>query len=415
MFLPIRAAQNPVINEADPTCPSITSAMASVVTLGKTGCPNLSAALERKQYDKPSMFTDPVEANKGNYGVPRSPQLVVAQYGNYLQYFDWQWARAVSGNKNVFGGARPLFTLLFVVLGVFGAMRHYRNDRKSFWYFFTLFATLSIGLTFYLNFRYGYTYPVDVGLDSREVRERDYFFIVSFSLWGLWAGVGLAAAWQWIGERVRDARGEAHSERPPLAFASVFVLALIPLALNWSWANRRNDYTARDWAYNLLNSVEPYGVLFTNGDNDTFPLWYAQEVEGIRRDVTVIVMSYLNTDWYARQIRQLTTPCPAGVDPMKDPTRNICQRPYDATNGPRVYASMTKPPTKTILPLTDDQIKQVADNPPFRLPENQIFKVGNIETVLPANDVMLPADVFLAQIVNNSLDDRPIYDQTFID
>jgi hypothetical protein len=91
------------------------------------------------------------------------------------------------------------------------------------------------------------------------------------------------------------------------------VIALIPLFANWSWANRNYDYSARDWAYNLLMSVEPYGVLFTNGDNDTFPLWYLQEVEGIRRDVTVIVMSYLNTPWYAKQLRDLTQPCPPGV------------------------------------------------------------------------------------------------------
>ena len=89
----------------------------------------------------------------------------------------------------------------------------------------------------------------------------------------------------------------------------ILALALIPLALNWSWATRTYDYAARDWAYNLLQSVEPYSVLFTNGDNDTFPLWYLQEVEGIRRDVTVIVTSYLNTDWYTKQLKDLTTPC----------------------------------------------------------------------------------------------------------
>ena len=100
--------------------------------------------------------------------------------------------------------------------------------------------------------------------------------------------------------------------------APVLLLALIPLLSNWSWASRRTDYSARDWAYNLLMSVEPYGVLFTNGDNDTFPLWYLQETEGIRRDVTVVVTSYLNLGWYAKQNRDLTRRqvCGAGDVPF---------------------------------------------------------------------------------------------------
>jgi hypothetical protein len=410
LYLPLRAKQQPIINEADPTCPTLGSAMVSVTTLGKAGCANLSDALARKQYDKPSMMTDPVEANKGNYGVPRSPVLFVAQIGNYLQYFDWQWARSVSGNNNFFGGARPLFTLLLVFLGLFGALKHYRRDRKSFWYMAVLFATLSFGLVLYLNFRYGYTYPVDVGMDSREVRERDYFFIVSFSLWGLWAGIGLAALWQWFGERIADARGEVSGERPTWSGAGVFALAFIPLMLNFSWASRRNDWAARDWAFNLLNSVEPYGVLFTNGDNDTFPLWYAQEVEGVRQDVTVIVMSYLNTNWYATQLRNLTTPCKPGQNPYADSTRIVCQRPYDSQHGPKVYTDLhAKAPTKSILPMSDGQIAQIANNAPFRLPQNQIFQVGHISAEIPADEVMLPADLFLGYIITNALNDRPIY------
>jgi hypothetical protein len=423
MFLPLRANLKPVINEADPTCPSVSSAMVSVVTMGRAGCPDLSAALARKQYDKPSMFSDPVEAGKGNYDVPRGPQLLVAQIGNYLQYFDWQWARSVSGQNNFFGGARPLITLLFIVLGALGALYHYRRDKKSFWYVAVLFATLSFGLMFYLNFRYGYSYPLDVGMDSREVRERDYFFIVSFSIWGIWTGIGLAAAWQWLSERIADARGETVTDRPQLAAAAVLVLALVPFAANFTWADRRHDWSARDWAFNLLNSVEPYGVLFTNGDNDTFPLWYAQEVEGVRQDVTVIVMSYLNTNWYAKQLSSLTAPCAAGVNPYSDSTRIICQRPYDAKNGPKVYTNALaktpaelpnaepgrRPPTSSILPLTVAQIDQIANNPPFRLQDNQVFRAGNIETVIEQDEVMLPADIFMASIVSSSIADRPIY------
>ena len=275
LFLPIRAAIGPVINEADPST-----------------WHSLWDSLARKQYDKPSMFMNPLDPS-----VPRDIGLLAWQVGNYLEYFDWQWARSVAGPTSWFGGARPVFTVLFAGLGIYGAVAHYRRDRVSWWYVFLLFLTLSAGLTFYLNFKYGYTVPApDVTLEMREVRERDYFFLCSFSVWGLWVGVGLAAIWQRLAQGVPRA-AEARS----LALASpVLVLGFLPLVLNWTWASRRSDYVARDWAYNLLQSVEPYGVLFTNGDNDTFPLWYLQEVEGVRKDVTVIVTSYLNTNWYVR-------------------------------------------------------------------------------------------------------------------
>ncbi|HEY0304835.1 MAG TPA: DUF2723 domain-containing protein, partial [Longimicrobiales bacterium] len=243
MYLPIRAGQQPVINEADPTCPSIGSALTSVLTLGRAGCENLSDALNRKQYDKPSMFSDPVAAFRGE-DLPRSPSQLAAQIANYFQYFDWQWGRSISGNRAWFGGARPLVTVLFIFLGIFGAIQHFKRDRKSFWYFFTLVATLSFGLTFYLNFRYGYSIPLDVPVEAREVRERDYFFIVSFSLWGVWTGIGIAALWQWIGNRMTEAKGAVTTSRPPLAAAAVLVFALLPFVLNFNWANRNYDWSA---------------------------------------------------------------------------------------------------------------------------------------------------------------------------
>ncbi|HEY0672462.1 MAG TPA: DUF2723 domain-containing protein [Longimicrobiales bacterium] len=408
LYLPLRAGLDPVINEADPTCPTVGSAMQSILTLGRVGCENLSDALARKQYDKPSMFSDPVEAMQGNSGVPRGPKLFVAQIGNYFQYFDWQWARSVSGNRSWFGGARPLISLLFIFFGVFGAIQHFKRDKKSFWYVAVLFATLSFGLTFYLNFRYGYSIPLDVGIGSREVRERDYFFIVSFSIWGVWAGIGLAALWQWIGTRLNDAKGLAQGARPPLAAAAILVFALLPFLLNFSWANRSYDWSARDWAYNLLMSVEPYGVLFTNGDNDTFPLWYAQEVEGVRKDVTVIVMSYLNTPWYVKQLSGLTAPCAPNQDPAADPTRIICQRPFEPARSPAFYRN-ARVPTKSIMPLSEQQIDQISSTQPFMMQQAQLFTAGNIQTTIRQGEVMLPADIFLGYIIVNSIQDRPIY------
>jgi hypothetical protein len=401
LVLPLRAALGPVINEAAPTCPDIGSAIGAIITYGRAGCVELSEALNRTQYLKPPL-------------LPRQSPLS-DQFVNYLQYFDWQWARSMDGANTVFGAMRMPFTMLFTGLGVWGAIEHGRRDRASFVFMMTLFATVSAALVFYLNFKYGYTLlaPVqDRGL--HEVRERDYFFLISFSVWGLWVGMGIVTLWR---EAAREMKTTLAKVSPILG------LALLPLFLNWGWASRAHDYSARDWAYNLLMSVEPYAVLFTNGDNDTFPLWYLQEVEGIRQDVTVIVGSYLNTHWYARQLKQLTTPCEPGVDPADEPSLIVCQRPYTAENTGAAYVSdpaaaggkiallMDEPiraPTKSILPLTDEQIVQTASSYPT-VQEELRLQLGNVVATIAGNQYLNPWQQFALNILNESLDERPIY------
>ncbi|HSG48298.1 MAG TPA: DUF2723 domain-containing protein, partial [Longimicrobiales bacterium] len=164
LFLPIRAELDPVINEAAPECVTLTDALVSVGTYGNAGCEPLNDALKRRQYEKPPLN-------------PRQAPLA-SQFTNYLQYFDWQWARGVDGREVTFPAGRIIFTMLFTALGVWGAMEHYRRDRKSFAYVATLFGTLSLGLVYYLNFKYGYSIGAPEGA-AREVRERDYFFVVS--------------------------------------------------------------------------------------------------------------------------------------------------------------------------------------------------------------------------------------------
>ncbi|MBT8405239.1 MAG: DUF2723 domain-containing protein [Gemmatimonadetes bacterium] len=402
LFLPLRANLAPVINEAAPECETLPSSLVSIATYGNAGCEPLNAALKREQYDKPALN-------------PRQAPLH-SQFLNYLQYFDWQWARSVDGRESVLPPLRVLFTMLFTGLGVWGAMEHHKRDRTSFWYVAVLLGTLSVGLVYYLNFKYGYSIP-DPQNDYtlHEVRERDYFFIVSFSVWGLWAGLGIAAIWQTVSERMKGwSRG-----------APVLGLALIPLVLNWPWATRHYDYAARDWAYNLLMSVEPYGVLFTNGDNDTFPLWYLQEVESIRRDVTVIVTSYLNTAWYAKQLRQLTTPCGPDEDWTDDPTRIICQREY-LPNTPAVYTDdpaaaeaegktaipldEVRAPTRGIFPadFDDATVEQIGQSY-FQLDRARQFAFGEVRTVLPEGTVLFPWHQYTLGILSNALGDRPIY------
>jgi hypothetical protein len=398
LFLPIRSGLDPVINEADPTCPTIGSALVSILTWGKAGCIALSEVLGRRQYEKPPLLPRL---------APLSSQLL-----NYFQYFDWQWSRAVAASDVLLPLARLPFTLLFTGLGLWGATEHAKRDRASFWYVLALFGTLSAGLVWYMNFKYGFAIAAPAG-GEHEVRERDYFFIVGFSVWGLWCGIGLTTIWGQLATRVGGLR----------TAAPVLAVALLPLVLNWGRANRSFDYSARDWAYNLLMSVEPYAVLFTNGDNDTFPLWYAQEVEGVRKDVTVIVTSYLNTPWYTKQLRDMTRPCAAGASPEQDPTRVICQRPYDTT-APAVYASQgdavaegavaialdyaLRAPDRPILDL-DDATVDAAAMSYIPMDQSRALDIGTIQAVIPAGGYLYPWHQFALTILTQSIDTRPIY------
>ncbi|CAN5649155.1 DUF2723 domain-containing protein [soil metagenome] len=390
LYLPIRAGLNPIINEADPTCASLGSAIVSVLTLGSAGCEDLSAALAREQYAKP----------------PVTERLTPfwAQMANYFQYFDWQWSRSLMGNIGYYAPARIPFTVLFLGLGGYGALQHFRRDRISFAYIGTLFATLSVGLVFYLNFKYGFGQVQAHGLsiELAEVRERDYFFLVSFSMWGLWVGIGLTALWLHVTAMFGS------RDRARLFASPVLAIAFIPLVLNWSYASRAGDYSARDWAYNLLQSVEPYGVLFTNGDNDTFPLWYLQEVEGIRRDVTVMVWSYLNTPWYVKQIRDLTEPCAAPGDAASDRTRILCQREFDPTTAPDFYTGATYP-TRSILPLSDADIDQATGFGYVQLPQDVVFEARGLRAELTAGTFLPAADQFVLTIIRTAWGDRPVY------
>ena len=400
LFLPIRSELGPVINEAQPACESVGAALGSIVTYGNAGCEDLSAALKRDQYNKPPL-------------LPRQAPLS-AQFQNWMQYFDWQWSRGLSSGELLFGRLRAPFTALFIGLGLLGAVEHYRRDKASWYYVVSLFAVVSAGLVFYLNFRYGFSIEGAV----QEVRERDYFFTVGFSLWGLMAGIGIATLWDWV--RRRSGRS--------LAFgAPVLGLALIPLVLNFSWASRAGDHSARDWAYNLLMSVEPYGLLFTNGDNDTFPLWYLQEVEGIRRDVTVAVTSYLNTDWYVKQLRDLTRPCPPGVDPDANPTRIICQRPYTAENTDAMYThdpaeaeAAGKVPLLLHQPIRvparsifseqlDDATIERAAYEQVRIDSAQVIPLGPITATMLGHAALDPWHRFALAAISNSITDRPVY------
>jgi hypothetical protein len=268
-WLPLRAAQYPPINEGEP-----------VGFLSQS----LQDVLNRVQYGKPEL-----SQRLATFG---------AQLANFWQYFSWQFARD-------WGRLGAVATGLFTLLGLTGLWELWRRDRRAGLAGVALLATLSVGLVYYMNFKYGFSqYPEEPSL-PREVRERDYFFVGSFAVYGAFVALGLGAVMRGGVEFLRD-RGTTRSR---WAMATpVLALALIPLLGNRVTASRAHETTPRDFAYDILQSVEPYGILITAGDNDTFPLWYAQEVEGIRRDVTLANLSLMNTRWHLRQLRRRQTP-----------------------------------------------------------------------------------------------------------
>src|SRR5881275_2380729 len=300
LFLPIRAAHFPAINEGEPTT---LQALWDVLT--------------RQQYGKPPVW--------------ERQATLAAQLGMWFQYFSWQWGRDFPGS------IQAGLAVVFGALGVLGAVRHWLADRRRAIAMTALVVTFTLFLIFYLNFKYGYSWQSEKQL-SREVRERDYFFIASFALWGVWVGMGLATLIEWISEAL-ELRVPDGTRRWTLA-TPVLLLALIPLWGNHLTASRKGETLARDFAFDLLQSVEPYGVLVTAGDNDTFPLWYAQEVEHVRQDVTVVNLSLANTDWYVRQLqrRPLAT--------------------FDSSAAPAIYRGRAWPkPTGKLLSFSDAYVQ----------------------------------------------------------
>jgi len=209
LFLPIRAAHFPAINEGEPT-----TARA------------LWEVLTRQQYGKP-----PITQRQASF---------VAQLGLWVQYFGWQWGRDFPDN------VRAALAVVFGFLGVVGAYRHLKADFRTAFAMVMLVSTLTLLLIFYLNFKYGYSQYPDQTQLAREVRERDYFFIGSFALWGVWVGMGLATVMEWIADWLEPR--EPDPARRWLLATPVLAIALVPLLGNHLTASRKGETLARDFA-----------------------------------------------------------------------------------------------------------------------------------------------------------------------
>ena len=179
---------------------------------------------------------------------------------------------------------------LAFVLGIIGMFYHaYRDERMAF-SIMSLFIMTGYAVILYLN------------QDDPQPRERDYSYVGSFFAFSVWIGVGTAGISEWIANYIKN----RELSKRFITLALILQIIFIPTAMasaNYHSHDRSGNFVAWDYSYNILQSCEPHAVIFTNGDNDTFPLWYLQEVEKVRTDVAVVNLSLLNTPWYIKQWR----------------------------------------------------------------------------------------------------------------
>ncbi|MCC7262655.1 MAG: DUF2723 domain-containing protein [Candidatus Latescibacteria bacterium] len=218
----------------------------------------------------------------------RTYQFWYLQAKYFFQQFPFPFlTKMVVFRKATENAADPVaVSLIPYLLGLGGMVWHAQRDRRRFLAFFAMFVIMGFGLSLYLN------------MPDPQPRERHYVFGGMFYAFALWMGLGWTGLVEYLRERFKLGNHLA---------TTVACLGLIlPVGIAtqlYHQEDRTDDYIAFDYGYNILQSADPNGIIFTNGDNDTFPLWYLQEVEGIRKDVSVVNLSLLNTGWYIKQLR----------------------------------------------------------------------------------------------------------------
>ncbi len=225
----------------------------------------------------------------------------------YMRYMGWNFIGREADWQDAGVRFSQLFGIPFVV-GLLGLFYHWKKDQKIAFVMSIFFLLAGFALAFYFN------------MQEQQPRERDYFFVYSVFSFCLWIGIGVAAILDYLRERLTVKNLNV------IAFGSfVVILIVVPgnmLRTNYHPMSRTGHYLAWDYSYNLLQSVEKDAVLITAGDNDTFPLWYLQDVEGVRRDVRIVNLSLANTDWYIKQLKH-NRPYGAKAVPISIPDDQI--------------------------------------------------------------------------------------------
>ncbi len=294
----------------------------------------------------------------------------------YIRYLSWQYFIGENGEVFIF----PFF------FGLLGAWWHFRRDPKRGFSILMLFFMTGLAIVAYLN------------QEDPQPRERDYAYVGSYFAFALWIGMGITAMFESI-EDLLQKKGE--NTRRVFAYGAIVLTScIIPLNMivqSYHTHDRKGNFVAWDYSHNMLESCEPNAIIFTNGDNDTFPLWYLQVVEGIRKDVRVVNLSLLNTDWYIKQLRDMEPKVPIALsDRFID--EKLCGRADEALlmrywpEGKQVWAIST--PTGEMR---------------WDVPATLYINTGLPEETPGKNNFVRIQDVMILHIIEQAKWQKPIY------
>ena len=316
--------------------------------------------------------------------------------------------------------AKNHYYMLPLLLGIIGLFFQFGRDKRGCWLTFLMFFMTGIAIVIYLN------------QPPYQVRERDYAYAGSFYSFSIWIGLAVAAVYSWISDKFGKDAEEGSKKDVAVASAVAAVLLGVPVLMgaeNWDDHDRSNRYTAVEMAKNYLNSVGPNGILVTHGDNDTFPLWYAQEVENVRTDVRIANTSLLGTDWHIDQMKYAmneSSPLDLNVGPKQYLYgTNEFIYIYDTRDTALLLSDVMKifkhPEAK--LPLSSGKMVDYIMSRKFIIPVNKenVLKYGILDekyadmipdqitlTIPKDKDYLTKPELFMLDLLSNYQWDRPI-------
>ncbi len=284
-----------------------------------------------------------------------------------------------------FGGETKdsLFGIPFL-LGLIGIYFHFKKDWKMASIFMVLFIFMGYLTAFYQN------------QQQPQPRERDYFYVGAFFVFSVWIGIAMRSLVDVVQTKMKEGMTQQLAVGGVLLLGFIFVPVRM-FGANYFTHDRSKNWVPWDYSYNLLQSCAPNAVLFTNGDNDTFPLWYLQDVEGVRRDIRIANLSLLNTPWYIKQLRDLE---PYGTPTVKmrfsdaqiDQLRPIQWEGID----------VTLPVPKNVFGEFGVKDSSLINSGRIAFRMNNTVQYGNVKAVRVQ-------DLLVREIVESNVWERPIY------